>query len=362
MKNLFDFATKELSQDAFLRWFIEHASYDCDNKEIQEYAIKFLEFLTDNVISLDRDKVKVKTFAQVDHIDVSVDIYPDKDEKLHHILVIEDKTTSSEHRQLKNYDESIKSWETYGGEVFRVFYKTGFLSQADKDGLEEANKGKDKHEKWKAFEIPGIFEFFGTISDTPSDVLNDYCEYITKLYQASIGVLTDNLEDISITEWEGFVKYKYSKFQTVNSSIWVDDYQKRYVTICYERNFKNSLNAGVIEIFIRDKKHLSCVFHHAFYADIHRKNWSIKHVERKEIKADAIREKLVEYVKGSGEVTKVRNDAYACFGKFDDELTAKNTQEAINKIDSWIERFDEVMDDIEKKEILKGLEFNLKNN
>ena len=34
MKNLFDYATKELSQDAFLRWLFEN--HDCENEEVVE--------------------------------------------------------------------------------------------------------------------------------------------------------------------------------------------------------------------------------------------------------------------------------------------------------------------------------------
>lgn len=36
MRYLFEFATKELSQDAFLRWLFEN--YNCENSEIKKYA------------------------------------------------------------------------------------------------------------------------------------------------------------------------------------------------------------------------------------------------------------------------------------------------------------------------------------
>lgn len=42
MNNIFDFATKELSQDAFLSWFIAN----CNDENIGEYSYKFINFLT----------------------------------------------------------------------------------------------------------------------------------------------------------------------------------------------------------------------------------------------------------------------------------------------------------------------------
>ena len=44
MKNLFDYATKELSQDAFLRWLFEN--YNCEDKDVcdasRELIMNFL--------------------------------------------------------------------------------------------------------------------------------------------------------------------------------------------------------------------------------------------------------------------------------------------------------------------------------
>ncbi len=38
MKNLFDYATKELSQDAFLRWLFEN--YNCENESVKNACRK----------------------------------------------------------------------------------------------------------------------------------------------------------------------------------------------------------------------------------------------------------------------------------------------------------------------------------
>lgn len=68
MKNIFDFATKELSQDAFLSWFIA----GCNEPEISEYSYEFINFLTGYHFNVgDIKKVTIK--QQCGGIDVVVD-------------------------------------------------------------------------------------------------------------------------------------------------------------------------------------------------------------------------------------------------------------------------------------------------
>ena len=46
MKNLFDYATKELSQDAFLRWLFEN--YNCENESAKNAFRKLFDSFTKN--------------------------------------------------------------------------------------------------------------------------------------------------------------------------------------------------------------------------------------------------------------------------------------------------------------------------
>ena len=46
MKNLFDYATKELSQDAFLRWLFEN--YNCENESVKNACRKLFDSFTEN--------------------------------------------------------------------------------------------------------------------------------------------------------------------------------------------------------------------------------------------------------------------------------------------------------------------------
>ena len=85
MKNIFDYATRELSQDAFLRWLLENY----DDPELKDAADDLLqEFCGINV----KDIKSINSTAQWCNIDISVWITLKYDSKA--ALIIEDKTYS----------------------------------------------------------------------------------------------------------------------------------------------------------------------------------------------------------------------------------------------------------------------------
>jgi transcription termination factor NusB len=69
MKSLFDYATKELSQDAFLRWLFEN--YNSENKEVNKVCEQLFNKFTKN--ELDFSKIaNLTTTAQWKNIDISI--------------------------------------------------------------------------------------------------------------------------------------------------------------------------------------------------------------------------------------------------------------------------------------------------
>ena len=120
MENIFDFATKELSQDAFLRWLFENY-YD---EELGDIVVDFINYFTNKrydemnypaQLNLKKDDIKeIKTKAQLENIDVTVDIYFKDGNREHISLVIEDKTFSNVGKnQLEDYNKKIQNWK-YG--------------------------------------------------------------------------------------------------------------------------------------------------------------------------------------------------------------------------------------------------------
>ena len=101
MKNIFDYATKELSQDAFLRWLFEN--FDCKDSASLKDASQFI--LKQLCMIKNEDIIDVKTYSQWNKIDIFAVV---KTNKRSIALFIEDKVFSNEHNQLKRYNETIE--------------------------------------------------------------------------------------------------------------------------------------------------------------------------------------------------------------------------------------------------------------
>lgn len=105
MENLFDYAPKELTQDGFIQWVC--ANYR--EPELKKLVKDFILFLTDGKVDIDDPEFRfLNTWSQVNHMDLGCDFfYAESDRYSRHYLVIEDKTTSWEHNQLKTYNKVL---------------------------------------------------------------------------------------------------------------------------------------------------------------------------------------------------------------------------------------------------------------
>ena len=239
MKNLFDYATKELSQDAFLRWLFESFNGNEDEK-FKKMVCDFIAYFTKGQkderkpLELDiKDITKIKTFAQYDDTDVSIDIYSDRFENTKYkTIVIEDKTGSEEHNQLKKYNDKIdKKWK-YGSStpiecVYKVFYKTSTLNKTERERVKAAN--------WTPFYLDSIYDFFIKYKHAiKSDVLNDYIDHIEKMMEDATYDELPN--ENNILRWKSFLEKKVepilkdgnSKYDTV---VWDTFYGYAYLNV-----------------------------------------------------------------------------------------------------------------------------------
>ena len=141
--NIFTYATKELSQDAVIRWFIAWSSTAANN--MQEQALRDLgcafvgALLGKHDAALTGDVQEVETYQQDNGIDVLARI---KDEQIDHVILIEDKTGSQAHGdQLLRYSQAVRAGLTKLGEVpdhHPIYFKTGNQSLAEDREVEEA--------------------------------------------------------------------------------------------------------------------------------------------------------------------------------------------------------------------------------
>lgn len=181
MKNIFDFATKELSQDAFLRWLLEN--WNCEDEAVQRTSrlllFDFLKVDQSSTIS------SLTTLAQKNKIDVLVDcVVNDKN----YTIAIEDKTYSMDHdTQLDNNKHALINYKPSAKQVL-IFYKTSLI--LDEDIHRIAGAG------WKVYDIKRIYSLLRKLTlPIDNQLISDYVEKITRTYKELCADVPQNLSD-----------------------------------------------------------------------------------------------------------------------------------------------------------------------
>ena len=186
-KNLFDFATKELSQDAFLRWLIESV----DDPDVAPVSQAFLNWVTKR----DGEVEVIRTVAQWHRIDVVAELfYPKTNESM--LLAIEDKMDSNEHdNQLKRYNEILKQWSfdksKNGNKIIaKVYYKTSLIDEnGERQRVQEAG--------WDTIELKEVVGFFNKYIDAAkSEIVRQYAVHISQRLKDA-----KEISDKPMTKW-----------------------------------------------------------------------------------------------------------------------------------------------------------------
>lgn len=161
--NLFQIATKELSQDAFFTWLIQWAdpSNEKYDKELSITAKKFVKLLTNEKIDIRNVLVR----RQWKNIDICVEINDDI------FIAIEDKTNSGEHsNQLERYKKIVQGhYNDKRSNLFFVYLKTG------NESISTINKVIKKG--YSVIDRKAILEIFDS-SKSKNDILIEFKEYL----------------------------------------------------------------------------------------------------------------------------------------------------------------------------------------
>lgn len=206
--NLFQYATSELSQDAFLCWLFEHlqlktndVAYKVAEKLLEKIIDRsgvqnpdlFLERLLDSSLKIDR---------QVYNIDILLTFELDDAEKVH--VIIEDKTHSGESRknQLEHYQQKLKTKEA--SMIIPVLFKTGYVTEKVKRNFAE------RHIIFIGYEdIYDIFLPF--VSQLLTDIiLHSWWQHFHEnYYQVVKGSENFTIDDtMTLAQWSNIVKEK----------------------------------------------------------------------------------------------------------------------------------------------------------
>ena len=178
--NIFDYATSELSQDAFLCWLI--ACADCDDAALKNLGLSFIRFLYDPN-NTDKHEIKVQGLVKTKEQDDpypwqqygKTDVYFQatvNDKKVS--FVIEDKTDTAMHDdQLKRYATFVEGDEIEEDEVRLIYFKSGYVYPDEKA---DANK-----EGFVVINLEDCIKFLANHENIDNDVFKSYLAHVKKI-------------------------------------------------------------------------------------------------------------------------------------------------------------------------------------
>ena len=186
--NLFEYADKELSQDAMICWLIAWAGQTKpltpEEEELRRCGRRFVHALLNHKRG-DKDPVELEdeVGTKILQQERSIDVLARIDGK--HMLLIEDKTVTKDHgKQLQRYYDDVLGGGTKFGEVqernlYPVYLKTGNQALAD-----------DRHvEKTRKYKVFNRADFLNVLKgyEGRNSILLDFRQHLQELAQVYQG-------------------------------------------------------------------------------------------------------------------------------------------------------------------------------
>ena len=199
--NLFEFATKELAQDAALAYMLSwaHPHFKNSHSNLHRLGTDLLHSLlekTNAAKSLEVSCIEVE--LQYKKIDLLVKINEFDEESPELAIVIEDKVNTDEHSdQITRYtDIAKKRYSCKGTEIVAVLLKTGNTSRV---GMADHEKGVFLRD-----DLLAVLNQHETIEDT---IVINFHEYLRRLEEITNSYLQIKVDDWHNHDWkiyEGF--------------------------------------------------------------------------------------------------------------------------------------------------------------
>lgn len=206
--NIFDIATKELSQDAFITWLLKFADdkYYSEDPLLNECGKTFAKQLIRKQFPEFNDPIiKISAGRQWENIDVWAQVN-DK-----YLIIIEDKTFTSQHsNQLERYNKAATDWcvkNKYEKPVC-IYLKTGNESQRNLNGI--MNRG------FSIFNRTDFIKLLDKFSLTKNSIFIDFFDRLTRLEQLNNDFANKVIGDWKSADWQGFFQFLEKEIKIVN--------------------------------------------------------------------------------------------------------------------------------------------------
>lgn len=203
--NIFNYATKELSQDAMICWLLKWSEQENQsrNQALHDCGVRFVRALLEkHGRNLPGEISEVKIYPQESSIDVLARINGKQ------VLLIEDKTDTMDHsNQLKRYYDAVIKGETElgklePGDLYPIYLKTGNQPLADDRRIE-----KIENCNYKMFDRA---DFLNALSDYAghNSLLVDFRQHLQDLEDQtnSYAAWTQSDRRDNWPAWEGFYR------------------------------------------------------------------------------------------------------------------------------------------------------------
>ena len=194
--NIFDIATKELSQDAFITWLLAFADNNNQeyDKELNLCAKDFVSKLIKKQIPNFNEPIHtVEARRQWKNIDVRAKV------NNKYLIIIEDKTISSEHsNQLERYKEIAEKWclEKKYGTPICIYLKT------ENESLSIFNAINEKG--FAIFDRTDFITLLNNHKEIKNNIFIDFYERITNIEKLSTEFKNKSLNNWKGYDWQGF--------------------------------------------------------------------------------------------------------------------------------------------------------------
>lgn len=225
--NLFKLATKELSQDALFTWLLEWSSptnqqYDATLHDCGRELLSML--MTDSIVYKEHKLVRVEADRQWDGIDIYAELFFENDKRS--ILIIEDKTYSSEHsNQLIRYKEIAEKYVADEGlsELVCAYVKIGGEPQETLKSV--AEKG------FKVFDRHSILNCLMPYQHSGNSILTDFIEHVQGLHDSYNSFQLVPPSNWNGHSWVGFFQFIESKIEIIKWH-WVNNPGGGFWNLC----------------------------------------------------------------------------------------------------------------------------------
>lgn len=206
--NIFDIATKELNQDAFITWLLQFADpkYQSANLKLNDCGKIFVsQLIKKQLTTFDGQINKVEAGRQWENIDVWAEIN-DK-----YLIIIEDKTYSSHHlNQLARYKENAEKWcekNNYEKPIC-IYLKTGNESQSSLNHI-----GKQGFAIFSRLDFINLLDEF---KDIDNDIFTDFYERLKRIEKSNNEFENKLIKDWNGNDWQGFFQFLEKEIEIVN--------------------------------------------------------------------------------------------------------------------------------------------------